>query len=95
MNGFLNALVTIHKKRIDMLKYIKNYAASIKDIDIYPVISLSIFVLFFIVMIYFVKKMGKGHVAEMKNMPLDLDINSTASVHTIKQAWYNDKKIQL
>ncbi|HUC82736.1 MAG TPA: hypothetical protein VMR70_17640 [Flavisolibacter sp.] len=69
-----------------MLKYIKNYAASIKDIDIYPVISLSIFVLFFIVMIYFVKKMGKGHVAEMKNMPLDLDIDSNVSVHTIKQA---------
>ena len=69
-----------------MLKYIKNYAASIKDIDIYPVISLSIFVLFFIVMIYFVKKMSKGHVSEMKHLPLELDVDSNASVHTIKQA---------
>ena len=69
-----------------MLKYIKNYAASIKDIDIYPVISLSIFVLFFIVMIYFVKKMSKGHVSQMKHMPLDLDVDNNASVHTIKQA---------
>ena len=69
-----------------MLKYIKNYAASIKDIDIYPVISLSIFVLFFIAMIYFVKKMDKGHVADMKHMPLDPDVDSNTSVHTIKQA---------
>jgi len=69
-----------------MLKYIKNYAASIKDIDIYPIISLSIFVLFFIAVIYFVKKMDKSHVADMKQMPLDLDVDSNAPVHTIKQA---------
>lgn len=69
-----------------MLKYIKNYAASIKDIDIYPVISLSIFVLFFVAVIYFVKKMDKRHVAEMKHMPLDLDMESNVSVHTVKQA---------
>ena len=69
-----------------MLKYIKNYAASIKDIDIYPVVSLTIFVLFFIAVIYFVKKMDKKRVDEIKQLPLDLDIESNASVHTIKQA---------
>jgi cytochrome c oxidase cbb3-type subunit IV len=67
-----------------MLKYIKNYAASIKDIDIYPVISLTIFVLFFIAVIYFVKKMDKGHVDEIKQLPLDLDIEGNTSVQTIK-----------
>jgi len=69
-----------------MLKYIKSYAASIKDIDIYPIISLTIFVLFFIAVIYFVKKMDKRHVTEMKHLPLDLDIESNVSVHTVKQA---------
>ena len=69
-----------------MLKYIKNYAATIKDIDIYPVFSLLVFVLFFVAMIYFVKKMGKSHVAEMKQMPLDLETESNTSLHTVKQA---------
>lgn len=68
-----------------MLKYIKNYAASIKDIDIYPIISLSIFVLFFIAVIYFVKKMDKRHIEEIRHMPLDLDTEVNAPVHTIKQ----------
>ena len=65
-----------------MLKYIKNYAASIKDIDIYPMISLLIFVLFFIGVIYYVKKMDKRKVEEIKNLPLDLDIDGNTSVHT-------------
>jgi len=69
-----------------MLKYIKNYAATIKDIDIYPVISLTIFVLFFIAVIYFVKKMDKKQVEEIKHLPLDLDIENNTSVQTIKQA---------
>ena len=69
-----------------MLKYIKNYAASIKDIDIYPIISMTIFVLFFIAVIYFVKKMDKRRVDEIKHLPLHLDIESNTSVHTIKQA---------
>lgn len=67
-----------------MLKYIKNYAASIKDIDIYPIISLTIFVLFFIAVIYFVKKMDKRKVDEMKNLPLDLDIDYNPSAHSLK-----------
>jgi cytochrome c oxidase cbb3-type subunit IV len=67
-----------------MLKYIKNYAASIKDIDIYPIISLTIFVLFFIAVIYFVKKMDKRKVEEIKNLPLDLDIDYNPSVHSLK-----------
>jgi cbb3-type cytochrome oxidase subunit 3 len=69
-----------------MLKYIKNYAASIKDIDIYPMVSLLIFVLFFVAVIYYVKKMDKGSVDEIKHLPLDLDSESNASAHIIKQA---------
>ena len=66
-----------------MLKYIKNYAASIKDIDIYPIISMTIFVLFFIAVIYFVKKMDKRHVDDLKNLPLGDDSENNAGLHTI------------
>ncbi len=69
-----------------MLKYIKNYADSIKGIDVYPIISLFIFVLFFIAVIYYVRKMDKRRVEEMKNMPLDLDAETTLPLHTVKQA---------
>lgn len=54
-----------------MLKYIKSYAASISGIDIYPIISLMIFVLFFIGVLYYVKKMDKGFVSNMDHLPLE------------------------
>lgn len=69
-----------------MLKYIKNYAATIKDIDIYPIFSLVVFVFFFIAVIYFVKKMDKGRVDQMKNMPLDLEAENNVDVNFLKQA---------
>lgn len=68
-----------------MLKYIKGYADSIKGVDIYPIISLLIFVLFFIGVIYYVRKMDKRSVAELKNLPLELE-EETNLAHTIKQA---------
>jgi cytochrome c oxidase cbb3-type subunit IV len=78
--------VSLQDKIFLMLKYIKNYAASIKDIDIYPMISLLIFVLFFAAVIYYVKKMDKRRIDEIKQLPLDLDVESNASVQTIKPA---------
>ena len=69
-----------------MLKYIKNYAASIKNIDIYPMISLLIFVLFFAAVIYYVKKMDKRRIDEIKQLPLELDFESNTSIETLKQA---------
>ena len=69
-----------------MLKYIKNYAATIKDIDIYPIFSLTVFVLFFIAVLYFVKKMDKKRVDEMRNMPLDLQPENGSDLSNLKQA---------
>lgn len=69
-----------------MLKYIKNYAASIKDIDIYPIISMSIFVLFFIAVLYFVIKMDKKRVEEIRSMPLDLSDDTNGFANNIKKA---------
>jgi len=54
------------------MKFISNYADKINGIDIYPIISLIIFVVFFIAMLVYVKKMKKSSIDEMKNLPLDL-----------------------
>ncbi|HLK29653.1 MAG TPA: hypothetical protein VKT28_13840 [Puia sp.] len=54
-----------------MFKFIKQYAETMKNADIYPLISLFIFFLFFVVLLVFVKKMGKERVAELSNIPLD------------------------
>lgn len=55
-----------------MLKYIKQYADSIKGIDIYPIISLLMFVVFFIAVLWYVKKMDKQTVKELGELPLDI-----------------------
>lgn len=63
-----------------MFKFIKQYAETINGIDIYPIISLFIFVLFFIGVLWYVRKMDKRQVEEIKNLPLDLtDENSYAN----------------
>jgi len=69
-----------------MFKYIKQYADSIKGVDIYPIISLFIFVLFFIAVIYYVKKMDKSRVNQMKHLPLDLEPENNSSFIPVKQA---------
>ncbi len=79
-------LTTNHSQITTMLKYIKNYAATIKDIDIYPIFSLMVFVLFFIGVLYFVKKMDKKRVSEMSHLPLDLQPENGADLSNLKQA---------
>lgn len=69
-----------------MLKYIKQYAASIQGIDIYPIISMSIFVLFFIAVIYYVTKMNKQKVEQLRSLPLDLVDEPKELVNNVKQA---------
>jgi cytochrome c oxidase cbb3-type subunit IV len=68
-----------------MLKYIKGHASSIEGIDIYPMISLLIFFLFFVAVLYYVKKMDKKSVQEISALPLDLDENPVpTSVNPLK-----------
>lgn len=54
-----------------MFKFIKQYAETINSIEIYPIISLFIFLVFFIVLLVWVKKMRKDDVSEMANLPLN------------------------
>ena len=65
-----------------MFKFIKQYAESIRGIDIYPIISLFIFLFFFIAVLWFVKKMDKKQVEKMSNLPLDLE-DDNSYVNTI------------
>ena len=61
-----------------MFKFIKQYAETINSIEIYPIISLFIFLVFFIVLLVWVKKMRKDEVSEMANLPLnEANTNST------------------
>jgi hypothetical protein len=56
-----------------MFKFIKKYAESIDGINIYPIISLLIFFLFFVVLLYYVKRMDKNKVKEISRIPLEED----------------------
>ncbi len=62
-----------------MFKFIKQYAETINNVDIYPMISLFIFFSFFVVLLVFVKKMKKERVEILSNLPLENDAltNST------------------
>ena len=54
-----------------MLRYIKHNMTEIDGIDIYPIISLLIFVLFFVVMFTYVARMKKSRVEELSALPLE------------------------
>ena len=56
-----------------MFKFIKQYAEKIDHVAIYPIISLFIFFLFFVVLLVFVQKMDKQRIIELSNIPLDTD----------------------
>jgi cytochrome c oxidase cbb3-type subunit 4 len=62
-----------------MFKFIKQYAETINNVDIYPMISLFIFFSFFIVLLVFVKKMKKERVEVLSNLPFEKEelTNST------------------
>lgn len=56
-----------------MLRYIKHNLSEIIGIEIYPIISLLIFVLFFAVVIWRTFRMSKAEVTKYSNIPLDSD----------------------
>jgi Ca2+/Na+ antiporter len=47
------------------------YFEGIENIEIWPIISLVIFIIFFVVLLYGVFKMDKKYVQKMENMPLE------------------------
>ena len=53
------------------------YAEKIEHAQVYPMISLVIFFLFFVVLLYYVKKMDKESITTLSNIPLDDKDEST------------------
>jgi len=54
-----------------MLKFIEGHMSSIEGIEIYPVISLLIFFIFFALLISWVLTAKKEHVEEMSKIPFE------------------------
>jgi len=54
-----------------MLRYIKHNLTEITGIEIYPIISLLIFVLFFTAVIWRTMRISKAEVNDFSNIPLE------------------------
>ena len=54
-----------------MLKFVKGYMDSIDGIEIYPIISLLIFFIFFVVLFLWVFTAKKEYIKTVSNLPLD------------------------
>lgn len=54
-----------------MLKFIKHHLTNITGIEIYPLISFTIFFVFFVGLLAYVVMERKEYISKMKNMPLD------------------------
>ncbi len=54
---------------------IRNYLQTIEGVEIYPLISLIIFVIFFVLMLVWMLKVDKNYIKEMEQLPLDSNNN--------------------
>lgn len=63
-----------------MFKFIKQYAEQMDYAVVYPIISLIIFFVFFILLLAFVKKMGKKRAEELSALPFDQEELSNSTV---------------
>jgi hypothetical protein len=60
-----------------MFKFIKQYAETIVGIEVYPLVSMLIFALFFLAVTVYVIMLRKGYVKEMEQMPLETNGQTT------------------
>lgn len=58
-----------------MLKFVKNHMESITGIEIYPLISLMIFFIFFVILFWWVFTAKKEYIKTVSNIPLDKQNN--------------------
>jgi hypothetical protein len=63
----------------------KNYFQDIQYIEVGPVIGLTIFFVFFIVLVYLVVKADPRFINKMKNLPLDDETPKTQNKPTSTQ----------
>lgn len=64
---------------------IRDVLQSLEGIELYPIISLIIFVIFFAVLIIWILKVDKNYINKMKNIPLEkedeTEINNTGELN--------------
>lgn len=68
-----------------MLRFIKHNLTTIEGVDIYPVISLLIFTLFFAIVLTRVIRMSRAEVEELSNIPMDSEENRMSHQENQKQ----------
>ena len=56
-----------------MYSFIKQYVEKLSNAAIYPMVSLFIFFLFFVVLLTLVLRMDKNKIITLSNIPLDKD----------------------
>jgi len=54
---------------------IRNLLQSIEGVEIYPLISLVVFVVFFVVILFWMLRIDKNYIKEMEQLPLDSNSN--------------------
>ncbi|WGH76816.1 CcoQ/FixQ family Cbb3-type cytochrome c oxidase assembly chaperone [Tenacibaculum tangerinum] len=54
-----------------MLKFVKNHMETIAGIEIYPIISLTIFFTFFVVLFWWVFTAKKEYISSVSKLPFD------------------------
>ncbi|AEE20345.1 Cbb3-type cytochrome oxidase component FixQ [Dokdonia sp. Hel_I_63] len=65
-----------------MFKFIKGNLENIDGVEIYPIVSLLIFFIFFAALFFWVFTAKKAHITEVSNIPLNDD---TLNVNTIEE----------
>jgi hypothetical protein len=63
------------------MKFI-NYLEGISGVSIYPMFSLLVFFIFFVVLIYFVVRMNKTTIQELKSMPFEGEEHNNQTVNS-------------
>jgi len=59
-----------------MLKFVKNHMASIEGIEIFPIVSLLIFFVFFTVLYWWVFSAKKEYIKKVSEIPLENNQNN-------------------
>jgi cytochrome c oxidase cbb3-type subunit 4 len=54
---------------------IRNLLQSIEGVEIYPLISLVVFIIFFLVILVWMFRIDKNYIKEMEQLPLDSNYN--------------------
>ena len=67
---------------------IKELLQSVEGVSIYPIISLIVFVLFFVIILVWMLKVDKNYIKKMENLPFEKEeennFNNTGDLHEKK-----------